>query len=88
MTISDDIRTAVKSEKAIIGYRETSKFLKSGGKVKEVVISNNIPENMDKDIRANTKAADVKLQDFDGTSKDLGTACGKPFPVAVMIIKG
>ena len=88
MTISDDIRTAVRAKNAIIGYRETIKFIKTGGKIKEVIISNNIPENMSKDVRANSTAAEVKLEDFDGTSKDLGTACGKPFPVGVMIIKG
>ena len=88
MALSDNIRTAIKSDRAIIGYRETMKFLKSGGEMEGVIISNNAPENMSKDVLANAKAANVKLESFDGTSKDLGTACGKPFPVSVMIIKG
>ena len=88
MTLADDIQSSVKSDKSIIGYRETIKFLKSGGKVKYAIIADNIPETMDTELKQNSKVAGTKLEKFDGTSKDLGTACGKPFPVAAMIIKG
>ena len=88
MTVADDIQSAVRSGNAIVGYRETIKFLKSGGPVKEVVMANNVPKDMDSEMRRDAEAGEARLEVFDGTSRDLGTACGKPFPVAAMVIKG
>lgn len=87
MSASDNIKTAMKAGKAIIGYKETIKFLKSGGEAKAVIVSNNIPANMDSDIRQSAKASGIEIENFEGTSKDLGTACGKPFPVSAVVIK-
>ncbi len=88
MTITEDIRTSVKSDNAIIGYREAIKFLKSNGKLKEIIIANNIIDSISKDVENNAKVINAKIRIFEGTSKDLGTSCGKPFPVSIMIIKG
>lgn len=85
--MADEIQSAVKSNKAILGYREAVKTIKSG-EAKIVIVANNIPDRMDAEIKHNAKIAEAKLEVFDGGSKDLGTACGKPFPVAVMVIKG
>ena len=87
MTMADEIQTAVKSKNAVIGYRESMKFIKNG-RAKAVIMANNVPGSMDAEIKHNAKVAEAKLEVFDGGSKDLGTACGKPFPVAVMVIKG
>ncbi len=87
MTIADEIQSAVKSGKAVIGYRESVKFLKASP-AKIIIIANNVPENMDAEIKHNAKISGTKLEVFGGGSKDLGTVCGKPFPVAVMVIKG
>lgn len=88
MTVSgESIQAAVKSKTAVIGYRNSMKSIK-GGEAKTIVIANNIPETMSAEVRHNAKVAEANLEIFDGSSKDLGTACGKPFPVAVMVIKG
>ena len=87
MSISENIQAAVKSKHAVIGYRNSIKSIKTGD-AKTVIVANNIPETMSAEIRHNAKVIDAKLEVFDGSSKDLGTACGKPFPVAVMVIKG
>lgn len=86
MNVSEEIQSAVKSGRAVIGYRESIKFLKNGD-AKAIIIANNIPERMDAEIKHNAKVAEAKVEVFDGSSKDLGTACGKPFPVAAMVIK-
>lgn len=86
MSVVDEIQSALKSKNAVLGYNESIKFIKSG-KAKAVIIANNIPQNMDAEIKHNAKIAGAKLEIFDGGSRDLGTACGKPFPVAVMVIK-
>ncbi len=85
--MEDDIRSAVKSGKAVIGYRNSIKTVKSGSEVSSVIIANNIPASMDAEMKHNAKTAGVTIHVFDGSSKDLGTACGKPFPVAAMVIK-
>jgi large subunit ribosomal protein L30e len=87
MAIVEDVQSAIKSGKAIIGYKESIKFIKTGSP-KLVVIAKNIPENMKKEIEYNTKISNIKLEIFDGSSKDLGIICGKPFPVSTIAIKG
>ena len=86
MVLNEDIQAAMKSGKVIIGFRESVKSLKSGD-VKSVIVSNNIPDNIKKDIEHNTKLSGVKLEVFEGSSKDLGVVCGKPFSVTVLAIK-
>lgn len=86
MVLADEIQSAVKSENAIIGLRESMRALKTGS-AKSVIVANNIPEEIDSEIKHNAEMAKIKIETFDGSSKDLGTACGKPFPVSVMVIK-
>ena len=86
MAIEAEIRSAVKSDSAIIGYRESMKAMKSGG-AKTVIVSNNIPDAMSAEIKHNAKVGGAELEVFEGSTKDLGTACGKPFPVSVLVIK-
>jgi large subunit ribosomal protein L30e len=86
VALADEIQSAVKSKNAIIGFRESMKAIRAGT-VKAVIVANNIPSDMDSEIKHNARVANAKLETFDGGSKDLGTACGKPFPVSVMVIK-
>jgi len=41
-----------------------------------------------KEIEQNAKVGSMKLEVFNGTSRELGTFCGKPFPVSALVIKG
>lgn len=86
MVLNEDIQAAIKSGRAIIGYRESIKILKSG-KTKSVIVAKNIPDNMKKEIEHNAKVSGVQMEIFEGTSKDLGVVCGKPFSVTVLSIK-
>ncbi len=87
MIVAEEIQSAVKSKRAIVGYRRSVKFLKTG-EAKIVIIADNIPDSMSAEMKRNAEVAGAKLEVFDGGSRDLGTACGKPFPVAAMVIKG
>lgn len=87
MTLIEDIQVAIKSNMAILGYRESIKFIKNYTP-KVVVMAKNIPENMKKEIEHNAKVSNYKIEVFDGSSKDLGIVCGKPFPVTTLVIKG
>jgi len=84
--IVDEIQSAIKSDKEIFGYRETIKSIKINTP-KLIIIARNIPENMRKEIDHNAKISKTKIEIFDGTSKELGVICGKPFPIATLTIK-
>ncbi len=86
MTLADEISQAMKAKAAIIGYRESIKFLKVD-KPQKIILASNIPETMRKEIEHNSKVSGVKVETFDGSSKDLGVVCGKPFPIAVLLLK-
>lgn len=87
MTLTTEIQSAMKSGKAVIGYKGTIKNIKTSG-VKLIVIANNIPESMRKEIDHNAKIAGIEMEVFSGNSKELGVICGKPFPISAMAIRG
>jgi large subunit ribosomal protein L30e len=87
MTLTETIQTALKSGKAVVGYKKSIKFIKSNAP-KVIVIAENSPEAVRKEIEHNAKIAGVKVEIFEGSSKELGIVCGKPFPVTTLVIKG
>lgn len=82
----DELRNAIKEKSVIIGTKQTIKNLKLKN-VKSIVVANNCPENVRKDIEYYSKLTGIKMENFDGTAKQLGILCGKPFSIAVMAIK-
>ena len=82
----EEVRDALKENKVIIGSKRTIKYLKLG-KANLIVLANNCPENVKKDVEHYVKLTGVKLENFDGTAKQLGIFCGKPFPIATLAIK-
>ncbi|MBI2543027.1 MAG: 50S ribosomal protein L30e [Candidatus Aenigmarchaeota archaeon] len=87
MTVVEEIQSSIKSNKTIIGYNESITFIKTG-KPKLVVVANNLPVSSRKEIEHNAKVGKIKLEVFDGTSRELGVICGKPYPVSAIVIKG
>ena len=85
--LNEEIQAAIKNNNAILGYRESIKFIKLN-QPKLVVISNNLPEQIKNEIQHIAKLSNSKAEIFEGSSKELGTICGKPFPVSVLTIKG
>jgi large subunit ribosomal protein L30e len=87
MSAQETIQESLKSKKIVIGYKESIKFIKVNTP-KLIVISNNLPESLRKEIEHNAKVGNMKMEVFDGNSKELGIFCGKPFPVSALVIKG
>jgi large subunit ribosomal protein L30e len=83
--MTEDLREALKEKKVILGTGRTVKYLKLG-KVKMIVMASNCPDEVRKDLEQYTKLGEVKLEKFDGTSKQLGVFCGKPFSIATLAI--
>jgi large subunit ribosomal protein L30e len=82
----DELRNALNEKKVIIGSKQSMKNLKLKN-VKLVIVANNCPENIKKDIDYYSKLTGIKVEKFDGTAKQLGVLCGKPFSIAVLAIK-
>jgi len=82
----DQLKDALSKRNVIIGSKRTIKYLRLGN-VKLVVLAKNCPENIRKDIEHYTKISKLKVEEFNGTAKQLGVFCGKPFPIATLGIK-
>jgi large subunit ribosomal protein L30e len=87
VTLIETIQAALKTGNVILGYRKSAKFIKLNTP-KLVVVAKNIPESMKKEIEHNARVGNMKVEMFDGNSKELGIVCGKPFPVTTLVIKG
>ncbi len=68
------IKSAIATGEVCLGTDVTKKRVREG-KVKMVIVARNAPEK---------EFGDVPVYEFPGTNADLGVACGKPFPVAVV----
>ena len=80
------LKTAIAEGKVDMGSKEAIKNLKTK-QVGMIILSKNCPEQVRKDIERYANMVEVEVQNFDGTSKELGIICGKPFPVAAITIK-
>jgi len=87
MSLTITIQEAIKSKKIIVGYRNTVRFIKLN-LPKLIVVARNIPKKTREEIEHNSKVSNVKIETFDGTSKELGIVCGKQFPISALAIKG
>lgn len=78
--IARALKTAATTGDVRFGLAETKKTIKKG-EAKLVVIANNCPE---KDVM--TSGSNPKVLVFEGTNVELGSACGKPFPISALAI--
>jgi large subunit ribosomal protein L30e len=78
--ITRALKTASTTGDVRFGLAETKKTIKKG-EAKLVVIANNCPE---KDVM--TSGSNPKVLVFEGTNVELGSACGKPFPISALAI--
>lgn len=86
MNLVEEIQSALKAGKVIIGYKDSLEFIK-GNSPKLIVMAKNTPEKEQREIKHNTKLSGTKLEIFEGNSKELGVICGKPFPIMLLVIK-
>jgi len=85
MNIEEIIKKAIKENRVVLGYRRSLKYIRNKATALELVIlAKNAPENIKKVILN----SNVKVVIFDGSSKDLGTICGRPHPITTIVIKG
>ncbi len=73
------LKTAAATGDVRFGLAETKKSVKKG-EAKLVVVANNCPENKV------VSGSGPKVIVFNGTNVELGSACGKPFPISALAI--
>lgn len=86
MSLTEDVQAAIKSNKTIVGYNESVSYIKTNTP-KIIIVANNLPLSIRQELEHNAKISRAKFEIFDGTSRELGVICGKPFPVTTIIIK-
>uniref|UniRef100_A0A7R9Y9P0 Ribosomal protein eL8/eL30/eS12/Gadd45 domain-containing protein n=1 Tax=Pinguiococcus pyrenoidosus TaxID=172671 RepID=A0A7R9Y9P0_9STRA len=84
-TMNTKIQLVMRSGKALLGYKQSIKSLRSqSGKL--VVISANCPPLRKSEIEYYAMLAKCGVHHYTGNGTDLGTACGKYFNVSCMTV--
>ena len=79
------VRLAVESGKVEFGTRRgVSASLNA--KAKHFVVADNTPEDVKVQVHKYAELSEVPVIDFPGSSMELGSVCGRPFPVAVLSV--
>lgn len=83
--LSNDIRLAVDSGEVVVGTQSVMKSIKDNS-AKLVVIAKEINQKNQMEIKHLSKISNIRIIDFDVNSTELGSICGKPFPVSMLSI--
>jgi large subunit ribosomal protein L30e len=79
------IRLAVESGKVEFGAR-TGMAAGLLGKAKLFVLATNTPEQYRTKLQVYAKTAKIPVIEFEGSTMELGSVCGKPFPISVLSV--
>jgi len=85
MDTNTEIRRAVDTGKVSFGYKTTLKTL-AKGEGQLVILSSNIPANEKENLKHIAEVANKKCLEVPENGLVLGSICGKPFVVSVMLI--
>jgi large subunit ribosomal protein L30e len=85
MSLNQPIASAVSTGKCKIGVKSSISSIKKG-EAKLVIVAANCPKDEYEDITRYAQLAQIKVQEFEGTSWDLGEIVGKPFMVSAIAI--
>ncbi|MFH1107538.1 MAG: 50S ribosomal protein L30e [Candidatus Micrarchaeota archaeon] len=85
MDFNKSVRMVVDTGKVELGSDRAVK-LALNGTVKLVVVARNMMRDTRRDIEHYCRIASVPVLEFEGTSIELGTVCGKPFPVSALSV--
>lgn len=79
------LKLVMKSGKAILGYKQGVKSLRTG-KGKMILISSNCPPLRKSEMEYLAMLAKTPVHHYSGDNTELGTACGKLFNCSVVTI--
>lgn len=74
--------------KKTVGKKSTLKGIHNG-KVKEVLLSSNCPQEMEKEVKSAASTYEIPVKKTDVDSKKLGVLCKETFNISVLgLLKG
>ncbi|XP_038193476.1 60S ribosomal protein L30-like [Arvicola amphibius] len=76
---------SVKSEKYVLGYKQTPKMIRQG-RAKSVILANNCPALRKSEIEYYAMLAKTGVHHYSGNNIELGTACGKYYRICTPAI--
>lgn len=83
--VNKALRTAVDTGDVLVGSdRSLKAALRGDGKL--FVLANNCPGRAKQSVVHYAQLSQVPVLVFAGTSLELGTVCGKPYPISVMTV--
>ncbi len=86
-SINNVIRSLVKNGKVTLGYDQARKALtRDGNKPVVLIVAKNCPKEKLSKLIELAKEKRVPIYHYEGTSEDLGIACGKPFFTLVLTV--
>ena len=80
-----ELGVASRTGKLVLGFRNVVSQLLSGNP-KLVIVSDSSPKKLKETVIYYSQLAKVKCIKAKETSLDLGSSCGKPFPVAAIAV--
>lgn len=83
--LASAIRLALETGKVELGTRKGIKNMLTG-KAKLFVIANNIPLVVRELVLKYSQSSEIPILEFDVSSMNLGSVCGKPFSVSILSI--
>ena len=86
MTDIENIRKAIKEEKAVIGTKSIIKELKLG-KLSKVYVTINCPKNIKEDVKRYADISGAEVIEINQPNDELGILCKKPFSISLLGIK-
>jgi len=84
--LSAALRLSVESGEVKFGSKSSTRDLLLG-KTKMAVIAKNAPRGVKEDFLKYGKLSHIPVLEYPGTSIELGSVCGKPFPVIALSVR-
>ncbi len=84
-SVDNELRLALSTGKTQLGSKAAVRELRRG-RAKLAVLSINCPKEARQTIENYGKLSQVPVMEHPKDSVDLGTLCGKPFPVSAIVI--
>ncbi|NLB00437.1 MAG: 50S ribosomal protein L30e [Methanomicrobiales archaeon] len=81
MDFNASLRKAVKTGTVFLGRNKTLESIEEG-KAKLVVVARNSPES----VKTMVNETDIPVYVYDGSSVQLGKACGRPYVVSALVV--
>ncbi len=86
MDIAFQIQRAIKTGKVYLGFRQSEKSLLNG-RARLVIIASNARKDLKDRVEYLARLDDVPIYRFPGTSMELGSVCGRPHAVSVIVVE-